>query len=65
MLKKQLKKKKLEQINIDNSGVKKGYIEKTKIIEKKKFETIHEKARRNIPIEIQDNASVSNYLINN
>jgi hypothetical protein len=51
-------------VNLDQSSVKKGYIEKHKYIDKKKFETLVEKARK-IPIEIQDNVNPNTYLSRN
>jgi flagellar basal body rod protein FlgF len=45
----EFKRKRREKVNLDQSSVKKGYIEKQKIIAKKKFETLIEKSRK-IPI---------------
>ena len=52
LIQEELKKKRREKVNLDQSSVKKGYIEKQKIIAKKLFETLVEKSRK-IPIELQ------------
>lgn len=40
LIQQELKKKQKEKVNLDQSAVKKGYIEKHKIIAKKKFDTL-------------------------
>lgn len=60
----ELKKKQKEKINLDQSAIKKGYIEKHKIIAKKKYDTLVEKAKK-LPVEIQDNANPNTYLSRN
>ena len=52
LIQEELKKKRREKVNLDQSSVKKGYIEKQKIIAKKKIETLVEKGRK-IAIELQ------------
>lgn len=51
-------------MNLDQSSVKKGFIEKQKIIAKKKFDTLIEKTRK-IPIELQDNVNVNTFVTTN
>lgn len=45
-IKKKLQQKQREKVNLDHSHLKTGKIEKTKIIEKKKFNTLVQKARK-------------------
>ena len=61
MIKAEIKRKQKEKVNLDQSSIKKGYIEKFKIIAKKKYETYTEKAKK-APIEIQDNANSNTYM---
>ena len=42
----ELKKKERERVNLDQSSIKKGHIEKHKIIAKKTFETLVEKTKK-------------------
>lgn len=49
---------------MDQSSLKKGFIEKTKIIQKKTFETVFEKARK-IEVAIQDNVSANTFINEN
>jgi flagellar basal body rod protein FlgF len=64
LIQEELKKKRREKVNLDQSSVKKGYIEKQKIIAKKKVETLVEKARK-IPIELQENVNVNTFIATN
>lgn len=64
LIREELKKKRREKVNLDQSSVKKGFIEKQKIIAKKKFDTLVEKARK-IPIELQDNVNVNTFVTTN
>lgn len=61
LIKAHIKKKRSDQINLDQSSIKKGFIEKTKIIRKKQFEVVTQKARQ-IHIPIQKNVSVNTFL---
>ena len=61
MIKAEIKKRQKEKVNLDQSSVKKGHIEKHKYIAKKTYETLVEKARK-IPVEIQDNVNPNTYL---
>ena len=46
MVRDEFKKIQREKVNMDQSSVKKGYIEKHKIIAKKQFETLIEKTKK-------------------
>lgn len=61
MIQTEYRRRQKEKVNLDQSAVKKGYIEKTKIIAKKQFETKVEKARK-IPVELQENVNVNTFL---
>jgi len=61
MIKAEIKKRQKEKVNLDQSSVKKGHIEKHKYIAKKTYETVVEKARK-IPIEIQDNVNPNTFM---
>ena len=61
LVQEELRKKRREKVNLDQSAVKKGYIEKHKYIAKRKFETVVEKARK-APVELQDNVNVNTFL---
>lgn len=61
LIQEEIKKKRREKVNLDQSAVKKGYIEKHKHIAKKKFETVVEKSRK-APVELQDNVNVNTFL---
>ena len=60
-VKQRMKEKLREKVNLDQSHFKTGKIEKTKYIEKKKYSTEFQKARK-IQVEIQDNANPSTYI---
>ncbi len=64
LIQEELKKKRREKVNLDQSSVKKGFIEKQKIIAKKQFATVVEKARK-IPIELQENVNVNTFITTN
>ena len=64
LIQEELKKKRREKVNLDQSSVKKGYIEKQKIIAKKKIETLVEKGRK-IAIELQQNVNVNTFIATN
>jgi flagellar basal body rod protein FlgF len=57
----EIKKKRREKVNLDQSSVKKGYIEKHKYIAKKKLETLVEKGRK-IAVELQENVNVNTFI---
>lgn len=61
MVKAELRRRQKDIINVDQSAIKKGFIEKTKIILKKRFETIVQPARK-ADVRIQDNVSASTFL---
>lgn len=64
LIKNEVRKRQREKVNMDQSSVKKGYIEKHRIIAKKQFQVVVEKARK-IAVEVQDNANPNTYLSRN
>ncbi len=64
LVREEAKRRQKEKVNLDQSAVKKGYIEKHKYIAKKKYETVVEKTKK-IPIELQDNVNPNTFLSRN
>lgn len=64
LIRNELKKRHKAKVNLDQSAVKQGRIEKTKYIAKKIYETKVEKTKK-APIKLQDNVNPNTFLTRN